>query len=172
MGIVLAGILVIATFLLASLLMFGSFLTTSASQAESLKAQTVFNNERLGSALRITSAAVDTPGGANVTVAVDNTGSESVVNFDQVDVIIRYTDASDNLISTRLNYDALSAGDNEWTISVTGVQPDSFNPNIWDSDENLTMDLRVAPAIKSGTPALIVVATPWGVSDQTDISNP
>lgn len=172
MSIVISGILVIATFLLASTEVFSIFLATSESRAQSLKALTDTNKEQTGSALNITSAAVDTPGGSNMTLQVSNTGSQSVANFGQMDVIVRYTDPSSNLVLTYLAYNALSAGDNQWTVPVTGVQPDSFNPRFWDSDEVLTIKLKVAPAVKAGTPALAVVATPWGVSDQTSVTNP
>ncbi len=172
MGILVAGILVITTFLVASSLMFGSILNGSVEQTEALKELAVINKRLVGSGLNITSAAVDTPGGADVTLVVDNTGSESVFSFANMDVIIRYTDVSDNSILTYLNFDSVAAGANEWTVPVTGVQPDSFNPNVWDSDEVLTIDIQVSPNIKAGTSAHVVVGTPQGVADQSDLTNP
>jgi hypothetical protein len=103
---------------------------------------------------------------------VDHTGSQTVADFSEMDVIIQCTDTSDNLILNHLGYNAGGLDDNEWTVGVTGVQPDSFNPRMWDSDEELTVDLRVSPAIKAGTTAWVVVATPWGVNDQSSITNP
>ena len=99
-----------------------------------------------------------------MTVVVDNTGSESVFIFAQMDVILQYTDASDNTTLTYLDFNSVSAGANEWTVPTTGVQPDSFNPNVWDSDEVLTLDIQVSPSIKSGTDAHIVVVTPQGAT--------
>ena len=107
-----------------------------------------------------------------MTVNVDHTGSQSVARFGDMDVIVEYTNSSNNPVLTRLKYNAAAVGNNEWTISATGVQPDSFNPRFWDSDESLVIDLRVDPAVKSGTSALIVVGTPWAVSDQTSVSAP
>ena len=171
MGNLLAGALVISTFLAASALMFSSFLTSSVTQAESLKDFTRSSQGLVGGALNITDAAVYPPGGGDVWVHVDNTGSRSVANFSQIDVIMQYTDTSDNLRLTYLDYNASGAGANQWTVSATGVQPDDFNPRIWDSDETLLFDLQVAPAVKPGTPALVVVGTPWGVSDQNSVDN-
>lgn len=172
MGILIAGILIITTFLVASTLMFGSILTGTVDQTQSLKELAVLKKQVAGSALNITSAAVDSPGGGDVTVVVDNTGSESVFIFAQMDVILQYTDASDNTTLTYLDFNSVSAGANEWTVPTTGVQPDSFNPNVWDSDEVLTLDIQVSPSIKSGTDAHIVVVTPQGATDQSDLTNP
>ena len=172
MGIVVAGILVITTFIVASSLMFGTILNGSVEQTQALKDLGVINKRLAGSALNITSAAVDTPGGADVTVVVDNTGSESVFDFADMDVIIRYTDVSDNSTLTYLNFNSITAGANEWTVPVTGVQPDSFNPKVWDSDEVLTINIKVDPLIKAGTSAHVVVGTPQGVADQSDLTNP
>ena len=172
MGIVVAGILVITTFIVASSLMFGTILNGSVERTQALKDLGVINKRFAGSALNITSAAVDTPGGADVTVVVDNTGSESVFDFADMDVIIRYTDVSDNSTLTYLNFNSITAGANEWTVPVTGVQPDSFNPKVWDSDEVLTINIKVDPLIKAGTSAHVVVGTPQGVADQSDLTNP
>ena len=172
MGTILGGFIVIAAFLVASAVMFNSFLVGSLVQSESMKDMTKTNSRREGSGLNITGAAVYTGGGSDVWVHVDHTGSQSVADFSEMNVIIQYTDTSDNLTLTYLGYNAGGLDDNEWTVAVTGVQPDTFNPRMWDSDEELTVDLRVSPAIKEGTAALVVVATPWGVSDQSSITNP
>ena len=172
MGVLLAGAFVIAGFLVASALMFNSFLATSATQARSLKDLTRASKEAQSSSLNITNGSVSGPGSADVWVHVDNTGSQPVADFAEMDVIIRYTDSSDNLRLTYLVYNAAGAGPDQWTVSATGVQPDSFNPRIWDSDETLAIDLQVSPAIKSGAPVLVVVGTPRGASDQSPIDSP
>ena len=172
MGTILDGCIVISAFLVASALMFNSFLVGSLAQSQSMKDMTRTNSSREGSGLNITGAAVYTAGGSDVWVHVDHTGSQTVADFSEMDVIIQYTDTSDNLILNHLGYNAGGLDDNEWTVGVTGVQPDSFNPRMWDSDEELTVDLRVSPAIKAGTTAWVVVATPWGVNDQSSITNP
>ena len=172
MGTILGGFIVISAFLVASALMFNSFLVGSLAQSQSMKDMTQTNSRREGSGLNITGAAVYTAGGSDIWVHVDHTGSQSVADFSEMDVIIQYTDTSDKLTLTYLGYNAGGLDVNEWTVGVTGVQPDSFNPRMWDSDEELTVDLRVSPAIKAGTTAWVVVATPWGVNDQSSITNP
>ena len=171
MATVLAGMVVIATFLLTSFLLFGTFLSTSVSQGESLKVLTDISSKRLGSALTITSASVVTPGGADVALQVNNSGSQSVVRFGELDVILKYTDTANNAALRYLPYTS-GALSNKWTIATTGVQPDSFNPGMWDPGESLPIDLRVSPAIKAGTAAEVVVGTPWGVNDNSSVVNP
>ena len=174
MSSLISGILVIAVFLVSSVLLFGTFLTISATQSQSLKEISKFNKERISSGISITSAIVTssvTASGTELTLVVDNTGSQTGVSFDQMDVIIEYTDSSDNPVLTYLSYNAAGAGDNQWTSSVTGSTPDSFNPNLWDPDETFALDLRVVPEVKAASTALIVVGTPQGVSDRTTLTN-
>ena len=172
MATVIAGMVVIASFLLTSMLMFGSFLSTSVSQGESLKVLTDVSSKRSGSGLTIDSASVVTPGGPDVAVQVDNSGSQSVVRFGELDVILQYTDTDNKAALRYLAYTSGSLGINQWTIATTGVQPDSFNPGMWDPGESLPIDLRVSPAIKAGAAAEVVVGTPWGVNDKSSVDNP
>ena len=172
MGILVAGILIITTFLVASSLMFGTILSGSVEQTQSLKELAVINKQFAGSALNITSATIGVSGAEYVRVFIDNTGSESVFDFSDMDVILQYTDVDDAAKLTHLTFNASTAGVNEWTVPTTGVQPDSFNPNAWDSDETLTIDLQVEKQIKPGTAAQVVVGTPQGVTDRSDLTNP
>ena len=172
MGILIAGILVITTLLISASIMTGSFLNTSVDQVQALKELAVVNKRLAGTALNITSASVDTPGSGDLTVTVDNTGSESVIRFKDMDVILQYTDEDDKVTLTYLDYTDSGLSNNQWTVPTTGVQPNTFNPQVWDSDETLTLDLKVDPAIKSGTPGVVVVGMPLGVTDQTALTNP
>jgi archaellin len=169
-----SGIIVIASFLLASVIMFGTFLTMSTTQSQSLKDLGNTNKEKIGSSISITSAIVSAASAGvstDLTLEVDNTGSQSVADFSEMDVIVQYTDSSDNLVQKYLTYSASGYDDNEWTNPITGVTPDTFNPRMWDPDETFTINLRLAPEVKSGTSALVVVITPKAASDQTSISN-
>ena len=169
-----SGIIVIASFLLASVIMFGTFLTMSTTQSQSLKDLGNINKEKIGSSISITSAIVSAASAGvstDLTLTVNNTGSQSVADFSEMDVIVQYTDSSDNLVQKYLIYSASGYGDNEWTNPITGVTPDTFNPRMWDPDETFTINLRLAPEVKSGTSALVVVITPKAASDQTSISN-
>ena len=172
MGIIIAGIVVIATFLLSSSLMFGTFFNTSVSRAKSLKDLTETSRYRTHSGVSITNVTNKIASGTDMTAYVKNSGSESVTDVSQMDVFIEYTDAADAAVLTRLTYDSAAAGDNEWTIATTGVQPNSFNPDFWDSDETLPIDFKVSPAVKSSTSISVIVSNPWGVTDETTLAVP
>ena len=172
MSVIVPGMLTITVFLLASGLMFSTFLTASATQGDSLKDLTVTNASRVGTSLNVTSAAVDAPGGGDLTVTVTNTGSQSTAVFSRMDVILEYTDTLDAAAVTYLEYSTSAPGNNQWTVPSDGISPDTFNPKMWDPDEVVTIDILVSPAVKAGTSALIAVATPWGVSDTSVVANP
>jgi archaellum component FlaG (FlaF/FlaG flagellin family) len=94
MSVLIPGVLVIASFLLASVIMFGTFLSTSATQAQWLKELGKISQERVGSAISITSSSVTssvTGSHTDMRLLVENTGSQSVVDFGQMDVIVQYT---------------------------------------------------------------------------------
>jgi hypothetical protein len=174
MSSLVAGIMVIASFLLASVIMFGTFLNMSSEQAQSLKDLGKINQQKVGSAIRITSGYVSsaTPGiDTEITLAVDNIGSESVADFGEMDVIVQYTDSSDNLVRKYLAYNPAGVGDDQWTNPVTGVTPETFNPRMWDSDETFTINLRVVPDAKTGTSGRVVVGTPRAARDQALVGN-
>ena len=153
-------------------MMFGTFLNGSVSNAQSLKKLTQANVRRAGSSISLSGGNFYTNGTTGLSVNADNTGSQLVARFEEMDVIIEYTDVSDNAVLTRLAYVTSDIGDNQWTLSTTGVTPDVFNPGIWDSDEKLYIDLRVNPGVKSGTSALVVVGSPWAVADQILVAAP
>ncbi|PKB78830.1 MAG: hypothetical protein BZY88_16445 [SAR202 cluster bacterium Io17-Chloro-G9] len=172
MSIIAPGIMVITVFLLASALMFGTFLTASATQGDSLKDLASVNTAQAGDHLNIISASVDSPDSGDLTVTVDNTGSRSTPDFSRLDVILEYTDTSDNAVVTYVDHSTSAPGNNQWTIPASGIAPDSFNPNMWDPDEVITIDILVSPAVKSNTAALVAVVTTWGISDTSSVTNP
>jgi len=175
MSIVISGVLIISSFLLASVLMFGSFLTTSSTQAESIRNLGRLNQQKAGSEIRITSGTVTasvTGSGTDMTLLIDNTGSQSVQSFEEMDVIVQYTDITDTTVLKYLTYNDGGAGENQWTNPATGgITPDTYNPRMWDPDETMTIELRVLPLVKQGTLALVVVSTPKAAGDQTLVSN-
>ena len=174
MSVLIAGMLIITSFLLASMLMFGTFLSTSGTQALSIKDLVELNRQKANDEIQITNGSVTSAATGSATdmrLLIDNLGTQSVQRFNHMDVIVQYTDASDATVLKYLAYNAGVAGDNQWTNPVTGIAPDTFNPRMWDPDEVMTIDLRVAPAVKQGTSALVVVNTPKAAGDQIAITN-
>ena len=135
--------------------MFGTFLTASNTQGDPLKDLATVNAAQAGDQLNITNAVVDSPDTGDLTVTVDNTGSRSTPDFSTMDVILEYTDTSNNAVVIYLEHTTSAPGNNQWTIPGSGISPDSFNPNMWDPDEVLTIDVLVSPAVKSNTAATV-----------------
>ena len=73
MSIVISGVLIISSFLLASVLMFGTFLTTSSTQAQSIRNLGRLNQQKAGSEISITSG--------TVTSAVTGSGTDMTGPF-------------------------------------------------------------------------------------------
>lgn len=174
MSSLIPGILIIATFLLAAVIMFSTFLSISTTQSDSLKVMGQINRERAGSLISISSAGItgSSPGvSTDMSLEVDNIGSRSVADFGRMDVIVQYTDSSDNPVFRYVTYNPAGVGDDEWAIPEGGISPDTYNPGMWDPDETLTIDLRVTPDVKSGTQAVVTVSTPAAAGHQITVSN-
>ena len=174
MSSLIPGILIIATFLAASAIMFGTFLSTSTTQSESLRELGRIKREQAGSFIFISDASITLSVAGvstDMTLLVDNEGSQPVANFSRMDVIVQYTDSSDNAVGQYLSYNPVSVGNNQWTIPSGGIDPDVLNPGMWDPDETLTVELRIALDMKVDTQAVVTIATPRGASAQTTVSN-
>ena len=177
MSIVISGAFIIITFLLVTLVIFNTFLGTTATQGASLAEASDFRVSQVAGIISITSTnAVDSGGGTNITVVVNNPGSISYSNFSQTDLLVNYTNASGGEEVKRLSYICKQLcggtgdpGDNQWTIS--GFSPDSYNPKMWDPDESATVPVRVVPVVKSGSQGTVALAMPSGVSDSAYFTN-
>ncbi len=158
-------------------ILFSAVLGTTSAQGSSLTEAADMRIGQVTGALSIGStSAIDSGNGTNITVTGDNTGAMSYGNFSQVDVLTKYTDTTGDQVAKRLAYvckqlcgDPGDPGDNQWTI--TGINPDSYNPKMWDPDETLTIVLRVAPKVKTGTSGTAAVGAPGGVSDSAYFKN-
>ena len=170
MGVVIAGVLVLAALLISAAIIFNGLIGASNIQGLSMAQLSETRAKQLATSISITgTSASDSGGVTDITVIVKNTGSTSISNFTNVDVVVDYPDASDSKVVTRLTYVVSSPGSNQWTVS--GLSPDTFDPNIWSPDEVATLDLKVSPQVKSAASGTVVVATPYGVLDLAYFTN-
>ena len=177
MSVVIAGVLIIGTFLLVAWTISATVLDTGTTQATALRQASELRADRLGTLISITSVtSLDSGDGTNLTVVVKNTGAVSVSKFTDMDVLVQYTTPPGDLAIKRLSYVTGTSGNDEWSLCsgdplVCSISPDVFNPNIWDPDEAATISLRVVPLVKVGTSGTVVVVVPEGVSDSTTFAN-
>ena len=170
MGSLVSGLLVMATLIFSSMVVFSTLLNTGTTQGITLLEATEDRRAQLATLISITSTSGGDSGGAtDITITVDNTGAELVSDFSDMDMLVRYTRPSGSLEIKRLTYVSGAPNNDQWT--VTTLAPDSFNPNIWDPDEVATLDLKVSPPVKNGTTARLVVVTPRGVYDSAYFTN-
>ena len=112
--------------------------------------------------------------GTIVQVTLENAGETKLEDFDKWDVIVQYYDASSNYLIKRLPYytkagDSGVWEDNEWKVEGIYLDagtsdPEVFDPGIFNPDEEMIIQMKVDPAVGTGTTNLAIVATPNGVS--------
>ena len=170
MGMVISGVLLTATMLLTAMTISGTILQTGATQAVSLNQALEVRGEQLGTSVTIISTAAQTTGGGTeVTVVVKNAGAVSVSAFPDMDVLAQYTTQTGDSVLKRLTHVTGAPGSDEWSLCAgvpmaCSISPDTFNPNIWDPDEEATLILKLVPPMKNNTTGSVVVVMPSGVS--------
>ena len=113
---------------------------------------------RVESAIALGSTAQSAPEACDTfTVEVENTGEVSVDDFADADLLVEYTNTSDNKVATRLAYL------DDW--SVTGITPDIRDPNDLNPGETATISFTLSPAAKDATSGSVIVVTALGISD-------
>jgi len=103
-----------------------------------------------------------------VTMIVSNEGHVSLANFAHWDVIAQYYDGANDYHAKWLSYSSSAPNSNEWTvneISFNGT-PETIEPGILNSGEEMEIIARLDPAVAENTTALATVSTPNGVSSQ------
>ena len=120
------------------------------------------SEERLGTELTVVSTNV-ADGGATVSLVMKNEGRTAITEPAHLDLIINYDGADDERHVVWLPYTESSPpGDNEWTVdSISG---DYRNPGILDSDEEMTVQIRLNPPTEDGPDRWLVLATDTGVA--------
>jgi len=98
-------------------------------------------------------------------VTLENSGQTKLASFEKWDLIVQYYDDSGNYYTVWLPYAEGIPGDNEW--QMTGIyldgQAETFEPNVLNPGEEISIEARLNPAVGANTTNLVVVATPNGV---------
>lgn len=127
--------------------------------------------ERVGERARtsITPLSANTTAlGDSVQLTLKNAGSTKLADFDQWDVILQYSDGTNQQIRWYPN----GAGLNQW--QVTGIYqstspsvPEVVDPSIFDPGEEMVITVSVSPTVAASTTNLATVATPNGITAST-----
>jgi hypothetical protein len=100
-------------------------------------------------------------------IHLDNIGQVKLAEFAKWDIIIHHRDDDDQYYVTWMPYTASSPGNNEWTVEglyTASGQPEAFEPGIFNPDEEMVIEARIDPGIKTGSDNLVIITTPNGVT--------
>ena len=128
---------------------------------ESWREIEVLSEERLGTDLSVVSTSVSA-GGDDVDVVLRNDGRTSIWDSSLMDVIINYEGTDDTRYALWLPYTETPPQNNTWT--VTAISGDYRNPGVLDNGEEMTIQIRLSPATKTGPDRWVVIATETGIS--------
>lgn len=128
---------------------------------ESWREIEVLSEERLGTDLSVVSTSVS-PGGDDVDVVLRNNGRTSIWDSSLMDVIINYEGTDDTRYALWLPYTETPPQNNTWT--VTAISGDYRNPGVLDNGEEMTIQIHLSPATKTGPDRWVVIATETGIS--------
>lgn len=110
--------------------------------------------------------------GGEIEVTIRNSGATKLADFDRWDVFTEYYEdsAGDPIYHlARLAYQDASPASNEWTEAALYVNKESdigesYDPNIFNPGEEMTLQLLVSPAIGVGQSARVTVTTVNGIT--------
>ena len=135
------------------------FLTTAWTERGVDTAMTMNRQmARVESAIVLGSTAQSAPEACDTfTAEVENTEDVSVDDFSEADLLVEYTNTSNDKVATRLAYP------DDW--SVTGITPDLRDPSALNPEETATINFTLSPAAKDATSGSVIVVTALGISD-------
>ena len=174
METVISALIVIALLILAIVGLSQVSISSQASIAESAGLM----QERTGDRARtnITSLGAQTTVLDETTDAVQvtlkNSGSTKVSDLDQWDVILQYTDGTNN---PAVKWYPSGNGTNQWSAAIysnaSSQTPEVIEPGIFDPGEEMVITVKVSPSVGANTTNLAVIATPNGITASTVFTN-
>ncbi|MDI3507486.1 MAG: archaeal flagellar protein FlaF [Methanomicrobiaceae archaeon] len=129
--------------------LIGGTLTTTEVLVEAQSSLAAQQEARMRTAIAIQETTLNNQ---SLSVEVDNTGSEPVVDISSIDVYLHY--------ETGPVYIPYEKGDVNYWNNVR-INPDGVHPGQWDPDETLTL---IVTFEEGATPICVQVVTPNGVS--------
>jgi len=174
----------VALFCIA-LILFGVFTLSQVSLSSTDKIATAWR-EREGTSVEMAKTHIPALGaetqsaGTIVEVTLDNTGETKLEDFDKWDVIVQYYEFDDPdyiYYIKRLPYTENAPGNNEWTVEGIYLDAGTSDPEVFDSgifnpEEEMVIQMKVDPAVGTGTTNLATISTPNGVSTSVVFSGP
>jgi hypothetical protein len=173
MATILVSIICVAMIVVGGMSLSQGILTSADSTALSVNEITLRESEIARTGIDITQAA-QLAWSDMLRLAVLNSGQTKLANFDKWDFIVRYYDASGNVITEWLPYISASPGDNEWEKARIGLNGpvEFFEPEIMNPLEEMVALAKLYPLPGDGTMMNVTMATPNGVYDSKNFYYP
>jgi hypothetical protein len=111
--------------------------------------------------------------GNTIVLDVDNIGQTNLADYASWNVLVQLENG--NTVSLSFAESPALLGDNQWaveTIRMANGQPEIFDPNILNPSEEMTILLVLMPPLASLESARITLATPNGITSQTQVTAP
>ena len=163
MGTSLVSPLVLSFLFIAVLITARINMSSEELMGDAMREAIRMDGERAGARLSI--SAVDAPSDVRCDtqpqITLDYVGHANIVDFNEMDVLTRYTPDSGNPVTESFTYTPGNLAKGEWTL-----QSLSPNNNLrFESGETAVLSLRFPQPPMSGTSGYVTISTPNGVSD-------
>ncbi|MEZ4594259.1 MAG: hypothetical protein R3D55_24420 [Chloroflexota bacterium] len=166
-------IVVVALILTAGLNIFQTSLDTQETLMTSWKEMEDRTDDRVRTQLTPISATVQNDG-AQVQLTLRNDGSASLADFDEWDVFMQYYSSGDIYNTDWYPYTSALPGGNQWTATIytdaAGGIAELYEPGILNPDEELVLQLNIAPGIALTTTNRLTLSTNNGITASTIIT--
>ncbi len=163
----IVSLISMAIILLATLTMAETTLTSVDTTSDSWQKAEDRTGEIRRTALTLVVVSVQ-GGGTLVDTTLKNDGEIALNDFKGWDVIVQYRGTDDSLYIKRLPYTAGALGDNQWTetgifLDAQSSDPEIFEPGILNPEEEAVLQMKLNPAVKSGSTNRVEIVTPNGI---------
>ncbi len=173
MPTILVAIICVAMIVVGGMTLSQGIMTSADSTALSVDEITLRESE-----LARTCIEIDEP--AQLTwadllrVTILNSGQIKLAGFEKWDFIIRYFDASGNVVTGWLPHTTSSLKNNEWQNARIGLNGpiEFFEPGILNPLEEMVLLAKLAPLPGDDTMINVTLATPNGMYDSKSFNNP
>jgi archaellum component FlaF (FlaF/FlaG flagellin family) len=161
-ALLVAAILMITTVVLA-----GSGYASLDSLGQSWQVMEERLGEQTHTELTVVEATVD-GSLTNITVRLRNDGQTKAADYARMDVVVQYFSETGSRYVHWIPYTSGALQSNTWTV-VT-ISNDVFEPNVLNPGEVLEMQIRINPAMGTGTTGWVIVATENGITVSAYVS--
>ncbi|MBN1190643.1 MAG: hypothetical protein JXA46_12890 [Dehalococcoidales bacterium] len=159
------SIICVALLVIGGMTMSRGFLSSIDNTSANIDSISQRNEQRMRT--NITVEEVTQPAANQLEIHMDNIGQVKLAEFAKWDVIVHHRDNANEYYVTWLPYTVSSPGNNEWTVEgiyTDAGLPEVFEPGILNPDEELVLEAKISPPIKSESDNLVIVTTPNGVT--------